>query len=157
MAFVSRLRSLSLLAAAVAAILIAAPAPASSGTTEAALLIEAETGKVLFAENATMPWYPASLTKLMTAYVTLQAVKSQRITLDTPFNVSPRAASQAPSKIGVKPGSKITVDNALKILMVKSANDVAVVLAEGVSGSVEQFAAEMTDVSLSWMTASPKS
>jgi D-alanyl-D-alanine carboxypeptidase len=145
-AFVSRLRSLSLLAAAAAA-LIAAPAPASSATTEAALLIEAETGKVLFAENATMPWYPASLTKLMTAYVTLQAVKSQRITLDTPFNVSPRAASQAPSKIGVKPGSKITVDNALKILMVKSANDVAVVLAEGVSGSVEQFAAEMTDTS----------
>jgi D-alanyl-D-alanine carboxypeptidase len=145
-AFVSPLRSSSLLAA-IAATLIATPASAASARTEAALLIEADTGKVLFAENATMPWYPASITKLMTAYVTLQAVKSQRITLDTPFTVSPRAATQAPSKIGLKPGSKITVDNALKILMVKSANDVAVVLAEGVSGSVEQFAAEMTETS----------
>jgi D-alanyl-D-alanine carboxypeptidase len=144
-AFVSPLRSLGLLAA-IAATLIATPVPASA-RTEAALLIDVETGKVLFAENASMPWYPASLTKLMTAYVTLQAVKSQRITLDTLFTVSPRAATQAPSKIGFKPGSQITVDNALKILMVKSANDVAVVLAEGVSGSVEQFAAEMTSTS----------
>jgi D-alanyl-D-alanine carboxypeptidase len=144
-AFVSPLRSSSLLAA-IAATLIATSAPATA-RTEAALLIDAETGKVLFAENATVPWYPASLTKLMTAYVTLQAVKSQRITLDTLFAVSPRAATQAPSKIGFKPGTKITVDNALKILMVKSANDVAVVLAEGVSGSVEQFAAEMTETS----------
>ena len=68
----------------------------------------------------------------MTVYVTLQAVKNKRITLDTLFTVSARAASQAPSKIGFKPGTQITVDNALKILMVKSANDMAVVLAEGV-------------------------
>jgi D-alanyl-D-alanine carboxypeptidase len=114
---------------------------------EAALLVEADTGKVLFAENATIPWYPASLTKLMTVYVTLQAVKNQRITLDSLFTFSPRAASQAPSKIGFKPGTQVTVDNALKILMVKSANDMAVVLAEGVSGSVEQFAGDMTNTS----------
>ncbi len=75
--------------------------------------------------------------------MTLQAVKNKRITLDTLFTVSARAASQAPSKIGFKPGTQITVDNALKILMVKSANDMAVVLAEGVSGSVEKFSAEM--------------
>ena len=58
---------------------------------EAALLVEVDTGKVLFAENATMPWYPASLTKLMTVYVTLQAVKNQRVTLDSLFTFSPRA------------------------------------------------------------------
>jgi D-alanyl-D-alanine carboxypeptidase len=114
---------------------------------EATLLIEADSGKVLHAENATMPWYPASTSKLMTVYVTLQAVKQQRITLNTLFTVSARAASQAPSKIGFKPGTQITVDNALKILMVKSANDMAVVLAEGVSGSVEKFSSEMNATS----------
>jgi len=118
-------------------------ASAHAATTEASLLIEADSGKVLYAENATVPWYPASTSKLMTVYVTLQAVKNNRITLDTLFTVSQRAATQAPSKIGFKPGTKITVDNALKILMVKSANDMAVVLAEGVSGSVETFADEM--------------
>ena len=119
------------LAAALAATILTAAAPARAGT-EATLLVDADTGKVLHAENATMPWYPASISKLMTAYVTLQAVKNKRITLDTLFTVSARAASQAPSKIGFKPGTQITVDNALKILMVKSANDMAVVLAEGV-------------------------
>ena len=86
--------------------------------TEAALLVEANTGKVLHAENATMPWYPASLTKLMTAYVTLQAVKNGRLTLDTLLAVSSRASAQQPSKMGFKPGTKVTVDNALKMLMV---------------------------------------
>jgi len=115
-------------AAALAASILTAAGPARAGV-EATLLVDAETGKVLHAENATMPWYPASTSKLMTVYVTLQAVKAQRITLDTLFTVTARAASQPPSKIGFKPGTKITVDNALKILMVKSANDMAVVLA----------------------------
>jgi D-alanyl-D-alanine carboxypeptidase len=133
-------------AAALAACLLTAAAPAQA-RTEATLLVDAETGKVLHAENATMPWYPASTSKLMTVYVTLQAVKAQRITLDSLFTVTSRAASQPPSKIGFKPGTKVTVDNALKILMVKSANDIAIVLAEGVSGSVENFSAEMNTVS----------
>jgi D-alanyl-D-alanine carboxypeptidase len=133
-------------AAALAASILTAAGPARAGV-EATLLVDAETGKVLHAENATMPWYPASTSKLMTVYVTLQAVKAQRITLDTLFTVSARAASQPPSKIGFKPGTKITVDNALKILMVKSANDMAVVLAEGVAGSVENFSAEMNSTS----------
>jgi D-alanyl-D-alanine carboxypeptidase len=143
--FVPTLR-FSALAAALAASILTAASPARAGT-EATLLVDAETGKVLHAENATMPWYPASTSKLMTVYVTLQAVKAQRITLDTLFTVTARAASQPPSKIGFKPGTKITVDNALKILMVKSANDMAVVLAEGVSGSVENFSAEMNTAS----------
>jgi len=143
--FVSTFRTFGL-AAALTALTFAAVTPSHAGT-EASLLIEADSGKVLYAENATVPWYPASLSKLMTTYVTLQAVKNKRITLDTLFTVSARAASQAPSKIGFKPGTQITVDNALKILLVKSANDMAVVLAEGVGGSVEQFADEMNQAS----------
>jgi D-alanyl-D-alanine carboxypeptidase len=110
---------------------------------EALLVVEADTGKVLQADNATMPWYPASVTKIMTAYVTLKAVKEGRLTLDTLLTVSPVAASQSPSKMGFRPGIQVTVDNALKMMMVKSANDMAVVLAEGVGGSVDGFSAMM--------------
>ena len=110
---------------------------------EARLVIEADSGKVLEAENATVPWYPASVTKLMTAYVTLKAVKDGKITLDTLFTVSPAAASQSPSKMGFKPGTQVTVDNALKMMLVKSANDMAVVLAEGVGGSIDGFSGMM--------------
>jgi len=128
--------------AVVAAMLTVAIAPRIA-QAEALLVIEADTGKVLQAENATYPWYPASVTKIMTAYVTLKAVKDGRITLDTLFTVSPTAAAQSPSKMGFKPGTQVTVDNALKMMMVKSANDIAVVLAEGVAGSVDNFSAEM--------------
>ena len=110
---------------------------------DALLLIEADSGKVLHAENAALPWYPASLTKLMTTYVTLRAVKERRLSLDTLLTVSATAAAQAPSKMGFKAGTQVTVDNAIKMIMVKSANDISVVLAEGVSGSIEQFADEM--------------
>jgi len=148
--FVSSIRP-SMFAAALAASALTSPAQISaayaSSPTEAALLIEADSGKVLYAENATVPWYPASLSKLMTTYVVLQAVKNRRITLDNLFTVSARASSQAPSKMGFKAGTQLTVDNALKMLMVKSANDMAVALAEGVSGSVEGFSAEMIQTS----------
>ena len=110
---------------------------------EALLVVEAETGKVLQADNATMPWYPASVTKIMTAYVTLKAVKEGRLSLDTLLTVSPVAASQSPSKMGFRPGIQVTVDNALKMMMVKSANDIAVVLAEGVGGSIDGFSGMM--------------
>lgn len=112
---------------------------------EALLLVEADTGKVLQAENATYPWYPASITKLMTAYVTLKAVKEGRISFDTLVTVSPIAASQSPSKMGFKAGTQLTVENALTMMMVKSANDIAVVLAEGVGGSIDGFAAMMNE------------
>lgn len=110
-------------------------------------MVEAESGKVLHAENAAYPWYPASVTKLMTAYVTLRAMKDKRIGPDTLLTVSDVAMAQQPSKMGFKTGTTVTVDNALKMLMVKSANDMAVVLAEGVSGSVEKFADEMNRAS----------
>jgi D-alanyl-D-alanine carboxypeptidase len=112
---------------------------------EALLLVEADTGKVLQAENATYPWYPASVTKLMTAYVTLKAVKEGMISLDTLMTVSPTAAAQSPSKMGFKAGTQVTVDNALKMMLVKSANDMAVVLAEGVGGSIDGFSLMMNE------------
>ncbi|MDQ6701932.1 MAG: serine hydrolase [Pseudomonadota bacterium] len=108
-----------------------------------ALVIEMPSGAILYEDHATQPWYPASLTKLMTVYVALSAVRDHRIALDTPFSVSARAAMMPPSKMGFRPGSLVTLDNALKMLMVKSANDMAVVIAEGVSGSVEAFAEDM--------------
>jgi D-alanyl-D-alanine carboxypeptidase len=107
------------------------------------LLVDAQSGRVLHAENATYPWYPASITKLLTTYVTLRAVKEGRIALDTLLTVSDNALAQQPSKMGFPVGTKVTVDNALKMLMVKSANDMAVVLAEGVGGSIDGFSAQM--------------
>lgn len=132
----------NLFAATIACAALLAP---SAANAEALLLIEADSGKVLQAENATIPWYPASVTKIMTAYVTLKAVKDGRLTLDTLLTVSPTAASQSPSKMGFRPGTQLTVDNALKMMMVKSANDMAVVLAEGVGGSIDGFSAMMND------------
>jgi D-alanyl-D-alanine carboxypeptidase len=126
----------------VAGLAIALVAPRAAHA-EALLVVEADTGKVLQAENATYPWYPASVTKMMTTYVTLKAVKDGRISLDTLLTVSPTAASQSPSKMGFRPGIQVTVDNALKMMMVKSANDMAVVLAEGVGGSIDGFSAQM--------------
>lgn len=113
---------------------------ASRADAEAQLLIEASTGKVLHAENATYPWYPASVTKLMTAYTTLRAIKERHLAFDTLLTVSKNAVAQQPTKMGFKLGTRVTVDNALKMLMVKSANDIAVTIAEGVGGSIEGFA-----------------
>ena len=107
---------------------------------ESVILVDVDSGKVLHAENATIPWYPASVTKIMTTYVTLRAIKEGRITLDTLLTVSPNAVAQEPVKMGFPTGTQLTVDNALKMLLVKSANDMAVVLAEGVGGSIEGFA-----------------
>jgi D-alanyl-D-alanine carboxypeptidase len=129
------------LAAVLAAPLIAAATPARA---EAYILVDADSGKVLRAENAAYPWYPASLSKLMTLYVTLAAIRDNRITFDTLFTVSRNAWSQSPTKMGFPIGTQVTVDNALKMLMVKSANDMAVLLAEGLDGSIDKFAEEMT-------------
>jgi D-alanyl-D-alanine carboxypeptidase len=116
---------------------------APRASAEALLVIEAESGKVLFAENAAYPWYPASVTKIMTAYAVLRAVRDGRLTLDKALPVSQAAAAQQPVKMGFPPGTLVTADNALKMLMVRSSNDMAVVLAEGVSGSIENFADTM--------------
>ena len=135
-------RSLFCLAAALIAVCIIRPEAALAGP---ALVIEMPSGAILYEDHATQPWYPASVTKLMTVYVALSAVRDHHISLDTPLAVSSRAASMPASKMGFRPGTLVTLDNALKMLMVKSANDMAVVIAEGVSGSVEAFAEDMND------------
>src|SRR5262249_61493530 len=91
-------------------------------------------GKVLYADKAPHPWSPASLTKLMTAYVTLHALKEGRVTPDKLLTVSANAMAQSPSKMGFKTGIKVTVDNALKMMIVKSAHDMADVRGESGSG-----------------------
>ena len=129
-------RTLILAFAACAAMTVAA----TRCRADAYILVDVESGKVLHAHNATLPWYPASVTKIMTTYVTLRAIKEGRLTFDTLLNVSPNAVAQQPVKMGFTSGTKVTVDNSLKMLLVKSANDMAVVLAEGVAGSIENFA-----------------
>ena len=108
-----------------------------------AIVVDLASGKVLEQEEAFEPWYPASLTKLMTTMVVFRAIKAGEITMLSPITVSERAAKEPPSKMGYKPGSVLTVDNAIKILMVKSANDVATAVAESVGGSRAAFVTRM--------------
>jgi D-alanyl-D-alanine carboxypeptidase len=107
------------------------------------LVVDEDTGAVLQATDATEPWYPASLTKLMTAYVVLDQIRAGKLSPDSLVVVTPLAARQAPSKMGFKPGTVLTVDNALKMMLVKSANDIAMAIGESLGGSVEGFAAMM--------------
>jgi len=107
------------------------------------IVIDYASGNVIEAVNPFTPWHPASLTKMMTTYVALQAVKTGRVTKDSLLAVTPFAAKQPPSKMAFAPGTRITLESALYILFVKSANDVAVTIAEGISGSVPAFADEM--------------
>ncbi|MFG1477186.1 serine hydrolase [Xanthobacter sp. V4C-4] len=127
---------------AAAAVLLAGLC-AGAARANPVLLVEADTGRVLEQQDAGKPWYQASVTKLMTVYVALNAVKNGRLTLDSPLTVSAFAASQQPSKMGFKPGTVVTLDNALKMVLVKSANDMAMVVAEGVGGSMSGFVDEM--------------
>ena len=117
----------------------------SAGIAKAgpAVLVDLGTGKVLEQEDAFAPWYPASLTKLMTTLVAFRAIEAGEITLLSPVRISERASKEPPSKMGYKPGSVLTFDNAIKILMVKSANDVATAIAESISGSTAAFAVRM--------------
>lgn len=107
------------------------------------ILFDVADGRVLYAEDQDHLWHPASLTKIMTAYLAFEAVKSGKIAKDTKLVVSELAHSQAPSKIGLPVGGTMTVELAIQALIIKSANDVAVMLAEGISGSVEAFASDM--------------
>ena len=107
------------------------------------VVVDVDTGQVLEAEDATRPWLPASTTKMMTVYLALKAIHEGRARLDSPLQVSALAAKQRPVKMYLKPGQIITLDNALKIMLVKSANDLAYVIAEGIGGSIENFSAMM--------------
>ena len=106
--------------------------------------MDAKTGRVLFSRNANALRYPASLTKMMTLYVTFQELEAGRIRKNTRFRVSRLAAGQAPSKLGLRAGQRITVEKLILALVTKSANDAAVVLAEGISKTHSRFARRMT-------------
>jgi D-alanyl-D-alanine carboxypeptidase len=107
------------------------------------MLVDIKTGKVIEHEDAFQKWYPASLTKMMTAYVAFRQVKAGRVSMSSHIVMSRLAASEPPSKIGLKPGQALTLDDAIKVLMVKSANDVAAAIAENLGGSKQNFVAMM--------------
>jgi D-alanyl-D-alanine carboxypeptidase len=122
--------------------LLAAPSVATAGP---ALVFEPINGTVFYSEDPDSQWFPASLTKLMTAYVTFKALKAGEIKPDTNITCSQKAAAQAPSKLWLPVGGQITVDTGLKVLIVQSANDVAVMLAEAVAGNTDAFVARMNE------------
>ena len=129
------------------AFLLIAP-PAGAQSRRSSLLIEAETGRVLQSENATEKRYPASLTKMMTLYMVFDALEKKEIQIDQLLPVSVNAAKQPKSRMGLKAGSSISVENAIFAMISRSANDAAVVVAEGLGGSEAQFADKMTRVAL---------
>jgi len=107
------------------------------------ILVDYASGKVIAESDAGAPWHPASVTKLMTTYLAFRAMRERRAEPLTLLKVSENAVAQPPSKMGFKAGTEVTLDNAIKMLMVRSANDIAVVIAEGLAGSVQAFAHEM--------------
>ena len=110
----------------------------------ASIVVDSKTGKVLQGENIDEPRIPASITKVMSLYLLLEQLERGRMRLDTPLTVSSYAASQPPTKLGVRPGSTIDVDDAIKAMVTLSANDVSVVVAENIAGSEDAFATMMT-------------
>ncbi|MFW2392447.1 MAG: serine hydrolase [Alphaproteobacteria bacterium] len=111
----------------------------------AAIIIDANTNKVLYTKSADALRSPASLTKIMTLYVLFAYLRAGRLDLDTPLKVSKHAAGQSPTKLGLKPGSTIKVKDAIKALVTKSANDAAAVIAENLGGTEENFGKIMTE------------
>jgi len=116
---------------------------AAAENTMPSLVVDMESGRVLHAQREFERWRPASITKLMTAYVAFREIESGTLTLKSPVRVSLNAARKPPSHMAYPIGTIVTLDNALKMLLVKSANDIAVAIAESVSGSVEEFAKRM--------------
>lgn len=110
----------------------------------AAMLINAYSGEVLYARQADAQRFPASITKVMTLYIAFEELAGKRLRLDDRITVSPFAAARPPSKLGLKAGSTISVRDAINVIATKSANDIAVALAEHLAGSEEAFAARMT-------------
>lgn len=110
----------------------------------AAIVIDANSGEVLYDKRADSPRYPASVTKVMTLYLAFEALSEGRMKPTDRVVISPRAAAQAPTKLGLPPGDSISVDEAIRAMTVKSANDIAVAMAEKLAGSESRFAALMT-------------
>ena len=124
---------------------IAAARSPTDPTKDAALIMDGETGKILYARNPDALRYPASLTKMMTLYLLFDAMQKGQVTLQTPLTVSAHSAAQSAVKLYMKPGDSITVEQAIKAIVVRSANDVAVTIAENLGGSEPRFAEMMTE------------
>jgi D-alanyl-D-alanine carboxypeptidase len=129
----------------IAAIFIAVVAVTGAPRASAgpALLFDAADGRILYAEDQDDQWHPASLTKIMTAYVVFEALKEGKLKFDTKISCSANASSQPPTKVGLAVGAQMNVETALQALVIQSANDVAVMLAEAVAGTHEAFVERM--------------
>jgi len=124
---------------------VAMPGSPTDPDKDAALILDGATGKVLYARNETAERHPASLTKMMTLYMLFEALKTGKITMQTPMPVSSHAVQQKPTKLSLRKGTTITVDTAIRAIVIRSANDVAVVVAEALGGTELHFAQMMTD------------
>ena len=117
----------------------------SAPAIAAAIVVDMNSGSILYSQAPDMPRYPASLTKMMTLYVLFSYLRAGKITFDSELVVTPHAASQAPTKLGLKPDTTITTIDAIKALVTQSANDAAVTIAENLAGTEENFARLMTE------------
>jgi D-alanyl-D-alanine carboxypeptidase len=124
---------------------VAAKKKSSAPSIAASIVVDMNSGAILHAQAADTPRHPASLTKIMTLYVLFGFMREGKITLESDLTVTPFAASQAPTKLGLKAGTTIKVSDAISALVTQSANDVAVVVAENLGGTEENFARLMTD------------
>ena len=124
---------------------LAAKKKARTPSIAAAIVVDMNSGSILYSQAADMPRYPASLTKMMTLYVLFGYMREGKLTPSSDLTVTPHAASQAPTKLGLKPGATIKVSDAIKALVTQSANDAAATIAENLAGSEENFARLMTD------------
>jgi len=120
------------------------PASPTDPAKDAALVVDGATGKVLYARNETAERHPASLTKMMTLYLLFEALKQGKVTMQTQLPVSYHASIQKPTKLGLRPGQTIDVDTAIRAIVIRSANDVAVVIAEALGGTESHFGELMT-------------
>ena len=117
---------------------------AAFAVPQALYLMDARTGETLYAKNADTPLAPASLTKMMTLYITFQEIEAGHVTLDTMITVSKNAANQAPSRLGLKAGQKIALRYLIRAAAVKSANDAAAAIGDYFAGSPAKWGARMT-------------
>lgn len=140
-----RRRLIGLAAAVAAASLVCGPAAVAAADRHAELVIDAVSGDVLRAREANARWQPASLTKMMTIYLTFAEIEAGNLALDETLTVSDSAAAQPPTELGLDEGETITVEKAIQAVIVRSANDAAVVLAERIAGDEDAFARRMTE------------
>jgi len=129
---------------AVAALSAASASKAQAASNYAAMVVDGHTGKILYSRQGDKLRFPASLTKIMTLYLLFDYMEAGKFHAGSSLKVSPKAAKQPPSKLGLKPGQTIRVRDAIRALVTKSANDVAVTVAENISGSEAKFAKLMT-------------